>query len=44
MNGAKPRWNHGLSHVGHVGQASPGDHHGIAEGSMLGRHRAFVLF
>ena len=26
----KPRWNHGLSHVGHVGHASPGDHHGIA--------------
>jgi hypothetical protein len=25
-----PRWNHGLSHVNHVGHASPGDHHGIA--------------
>jgi hypothetical protein len=25
-----PRWNHGLSHVSHVGHASPGDHHGIA--------------
>ena len=25
----KPRWNHGLIHGGHVGHASPGDHHGI---------------
>ena len=39
----KPRWNHGLSHVGHVGHASPGDHHGIARRLDAGRYRAFVF-
>ena len=39
----KPRWNHGLSHVGHVGHASPGDHHGIDRRLGAGQHWAFVF-